>query len=77
MIFLYYNLIKDVLERNFKYFFFGISILNRGKYLDEGLVIFKEGFGLSVICNRIYYKNINKWELCFIEFLEYSKYLVL
>ncbi|MDX5641804.1 peptidoglycan bridge formation glycyltransferase FemA/FemB family protein, partial [Clostridioides difficile] len=60
MIFLYYNLIKDALERNFKYLSFGISTLNRGKYLDEGLATFKEGFGSSAICNRTYYKNINK-----------------
>lgn len=60
MIFLNYNLIKNASDRNFKYFSFGISTLNRGKYLDEGLAIFKEGFGSSAVCNRTYYKNINK-----------------
>ncbi|EQF29134.1 femAB family protein [Clostridioides difficile CD160] len=60
MIFLNYNLIKNASDRNFKYLSFGISTLNKGKYLDEGLAIFKEGFGSSGVCNRTYYKNINK-----------------
>lgn len=48
----------DYLVKNkyasYKYFDFGISNENQGRYLNEGLVAQKEGFGARAICHEFY-----------------------
>ena len=56
MNFLNYNLIKLAKERGFRKFSFGISTEQKGKVLNTGLAVFKEGFGTQFCNNRSYYK---------------------
>lgn len=58
MNYLDYNLIKLAKENGFKRFSFGISTENRGKTLNVGLALFKEGFGTKYCNNRSYYKEL-------------------
>lgn len=58
MEFLNTNLIQTAKQQNFKYFSFGISTENHGKYLNEGLATFKEGFGCNYCNNKTYYKSL-------------------
>ena len=57
MNFLNYNLIKLAKDKGFKRFSFGISTEERGKVLNTGLAVFKEGFGTRFCNNRSYYKE--------------------
>jgi hypothetical protein len=59
MDFLIVNLIKYAYDKNFKYMSFGISTENNGKFLNEGLARFKEGFGCKYAINKTFYKDIN------------------
>lgn len=43
--------ICDILSK--KYFDFGISTEQNGKYLNEGLIAQKEGFGGRTTCNQL------------------------
>ena len=52
------NMIKVAKEQGYEYFSFGISTEEHGKVLNEGLALFKEGFGSSYSVNRSYYKSI-------------------
>lgn len=58
MNFLDYNLIKLAKEKGYKKFSFGISTENRGKDLNMGLALFKEGFGTKFCNNRSYKKEL-------------------
>lgn len=51
--FLFDKLIKETYQEK-KYFDFGTSTEDDGKYLNEGLIFQKEGFGARGICYRIY-----------------------
>ena len=53
------NLIITAYNEGFKYFSFGISTENHGKYLNETLAKFKEGFGTKFYINKTFYKEIN------------------
>lgn len=52
------NLIIIAYKEKFAYFSFGISTENHGKYLNETLAKFKEGFGTQFFINKTFYKNI-------------------
>ena len=52
------SLINISFEEGFDYFSFGISTENQGKYLNETLAKFKEGFGTQFYNNKTYYKEI-------------------
>ena len=54
MEFLITNLIQKAIERKIRFFSFGISTEQRGKYLNNGLSRFKEGFGAEYSINRSY-----------------------
>ena len=58
MEFLNTNLIRIAKEQGYEYFSFGISTEDHGKVLNEGLAIFKEGFGSSYSVNRTYCKKL-------------------
>ena len=58
MEFLNTNLIKIAKGQGYEYFSFGISTEEHGKILNEGLALFKEGFGSSFCINRTYFKNL-------------------
>lgn len=60
MEFLNYNLIACAKEQGYDYFSFGISTEDKGKTLNMGLALFKEGFGCE-LCNNVSY--IKKIEL--------------
>ena len=47
------HLIKDVFQE-YRYFSFGISTEDHGKYLNEGLIAQKEGFGARAVVNEFY-----------------------
>jgi len=50
-------LFAELIEKHFvnkKYFDFGISNENEGKYLNEGLIFYKEGFGARAIVHDFY-----------------------
>lgn len=52
---LFLQLIETAKEQNILYFDFGISTENNGKYLNESLVSFKEGFGgRSIVHQKIH-----------------------
>lgn len=51
---LFFELIKKYGEEGLKYFDFGISTENGGKFLNEGLLFQKEGFGGRAICYDTY-----------------------
>ena len=52
------NMIKVAKDSGFEYFSFGISTEDHGKVLNEGLALFKEGFGTEYSVNRTYYKEM-------------------
>lgn len=52
------NMIRVAKEQGYEYFSFGISTEDHGKVLNEGLALFKEGFGTSYSINRTYYKKL-------------------
>lgn len=58
MEFLNTNLIRVAKEQGYDYFSFGISTEDHGKVLNEGLALFKEGFGASYCINRTYKKKL-------------------
>lgn len=51
------NLIEEAYNRKFEYFSFGISTEDHGKYLNESLAKFKEGFGTGYFINKTFVKN--------------------
>ena len=51
---LLYEVILSYQSRGFKYFDFGISTENGGRYLNTGLVFQKEGFGARTTCYDMY-----------------------
>ena len=53
------NMIKVARDMDYKYFSFGISTEEHGKILNEGLAMFKEGFGSSYSINRSYFKILH------------------
>ncbi len=55
---LFDHLLTSVFEKK-KFFDFGISTEQKGRYLNEGLIRFKEGFGAGSVCYDTY-----KVELC-------------
>ncbi len=58
---LLHHLITDTYA-NLKYFDFGISTENGGKYLNEGLIFQKEGFGGRAVCYDTYIvKNLSSF----------------
>ena len=57
MNFLDAKLIELARDKGFSYFSFGISTEERGKVLNKGLAVFKEGFGTDFCVNRTYYKD--------------------
>ena len=59
MNFLNGQLIKIGLDRKFDFFSFGISTENHGKFLNESLAKFKEGFGTGCYINKTFYKELN------------------
>ncbi len=58
MNYLDFQLISMAREKGFRYFSFGISTEDRGKTLNKGLALFKEGFGCSCCVNRSYIKQL-------------------
>lgn len=52
------NLINIAYNEKFAYFSFGISTEDHGKYLNETLAKFKEGFGTQFYINKTFYKEI-------------------
>lgn len=60
MNFMDYNLILIAREQGFEYFSFGTSTGNRGKDLNVGLALYKEGFGCSYSVNRSYLKTFDR-----------------
>lgn len=60
MDFLIYHLLETALEKQMKYFTFGICTEDHGKYLNLGLSRFKEGFGTEFCIDRTYYREINR-----------------
>ena len=57
MNYLDYSLILLAKEQKYEYFSFGISTEDRGKVLNNGLALFKEGFGSEYSVNRTYVKE--------------------
>ena len=57
MNYLNYHLIELAKEKGFESFSFGISTEERGKVLNTGLAVFKEGFGTQFCNNRSFYKE--------------------
>ena len=57
MNFLDFNLMQMARENGFQKFSFGISTEERGKALNMGLALFKEGFGCDYCVNRSYTKT--------------------
>lgn len=56
--FLFAELIEKY-YRGKKYFDFGISNENDGKYLNKGLIFYKEGFGARAVAHDFYQVNIS------------------
>ena len=56
MNFMDYKLLELTREKDFSKFSFGISTEERGKVLNKGLALFKEGFGCDYSVNRTYTK---------------------
>ncbi len=50
-------LVKDVFAKS-RFFDFGISNEQQGKFLNEGLISQKEGFGARAICHEFYEKKL-------------------
>lgn len=59
-LFLIHNLIQIARKEGYSYFSFGASTENRGKYLNEGLYHYKEGYGGGSILLPVYIKDLNK-----------------
>lgn len=59
MNYLDFSLIQLTREKGFSKFSFGISTEERGKVLNKGLALFKEGFGCDYCINRSYMKDFN------------------
>ena len=57
MNYLDYKLIELTREKGFSKYSFGISTEDRGKVLNKGLALFKEGFGCDYCVNRSYIKD--------------------
>jgi CelD/BcsL family acetyltransferase involved in cellulose biosynthesis len=51
---LLYEVILSYQSKGFKYFDFGISTENGGRYLNTGLAFQKEGFGARTTCYDMY-----------------------
>lgn len=58
MNFLDFELIRLAKEKGFEKFSFGISTENRGRILNKGLALFKEGFGCRYCVNRSFLKML-------------------
>lgn len=58
MDFLIYNLIAVALKNGCDFLTFGISTEHHGKYLNMGLLRFKEGFGAEYFINRSFEKKL-------------------
>lgn len=58
MDFMNYRLMELTREKGVKKFSFGISTEERGKVLNKGLALFKEGFGCRYCVNRSYEKEL-------------------
>ena len=56
------NLIFLAHRRGFRKFSFGISTEDRGRLLNTGLAVFKEGFGAGYCNNRSYYREFDRKE---------------
>ncbi len=54
------TIIQDSAEQGFDYFNFGISTERNGRYLNEGLVAQKEGFGARVVVVDFYEVSLNE-----------------
>lgn len=52
------QLICNGQRRNFDFFSFGISTEDHGRYLNESLAKFKEGFGTGYYINKTFYKDL-------------------
>lgn len=52
------KLIEEGFKRNFGFFSFGISTEEHGKFLNESLAKFKEGFGTGFYINKSFYKEL-------------------
>ena len=48
------NEFTETIYKDWKYFDFGISTEDNGKYLNEGLISQKEGFGGRAVCYDTY-----------------------
>ena len=57
MNYLNYHLIELAKGKGFETFSFGISTEERGRVLNTGLAVFKEGFGTQFCNNRSFYKE--------------------
>jgi len=53
------NLIILAHDEGYKFFSFGISTEDHGRYLNEGLAKYKEGFGTEYYINKSFYKHID------------------
>lgn len=61
--YLFDHLITHYRQQGKRYFDFGISTENGGKFLNEGLLFQKEGFGGRAVCYDTYDINLNKLAL--------------
>lgn len=60
MNFLIFNVEQLALEKGFKFLTLGVSTEDhKGKILNNGLALFKEGFGCNYCINRTFFKNID------------------
>lgn len=57
---LFHRLINHTPIERFRYFDFGISTENAGRFLNEGLAFQKEGFGGRTICYETYKVDLQK-----------------
>lgn len=55
---LVFDMLIDFYRESKIYFDFGISTENEGKYLNEGLIFYKEGFGARAIVHDFYEVNL-------------------
>lgn len=63
-LFLIHNLIAVARKEGYRHFSFGASTEQRGKYLNEGLFHYKEGYGGGSILLPVYTKTIRKDVCC-------------
>jgi hypothetical protein len=57
--FIFDKLIKEI-YKNKEYFDFGVSTEDGGRYLNEGLIFQKEGFGGRGVCYKVYEYEIKR-----------------